>query len=44
VGKGEEYTGFMWEKRDRDYLEDPGVDRRKILRWIFSKWDVESME
>jgi len=21
-------------------LEDPGVDGRKILRWIFRKWDV----
>jgi hypothetical protein len=20
-------------------LEDPGVDRRIILRWIFRKWD-----
>jgi hypothetical protein len=23
-------------------LEDPGVDGRKILSWIFSKWDVEA--
>jgi hypothetical protein len=23
---------------ERDYLEDPGVDRRIILRWIFRKW------
>jgi hypothetical protein len=22
-------------------LEDPGVDERIILRWIFRKWDVE---
>jgi hypothetical protein len=21
-------------------LEDPGVDGRTILRWIFRKWDV----
>jgi len=21
-------------------LEDPGVDRRIILRWVFRKWDV----
>jgi hypothetical protein len=26
--------------RERDYLEDPGADRRIILRWIFRKWDV----
>jgi len=25
--------------RDRDHLEDPGVDVRIILRWIFRKWD-----
>jgi len=24
----------------KDHLEDPGVDGRLILRWIFSKWDV----
>jgi hypothetical protein len=26
--------------RERDHLEDPGVDERIILRWIFRKWDV----
>jgi len=25
--------------RERDHMEDPGVDGRKILRWIFRKWD-----
>jgi len=24
---------------ERDHLEDPGVDERIILRWIFWKWD-----
>jgi len=28
--------------RQRDNLEDPGVDGRKILRWIFRKWDVRA--
>jgi hypothetical protein len=26
--------------RERDHLEDSGVDDRLILRWIFRKWDV----
>jgi len=27
--------------RERRHLEDPGVDGRIILRWIFRKWNVE---
>ena len=23
----------------REHLEDPGVDGKTILRWIFRKWD-----
>jgi len=26
--------------RERDRLEEPGVDGSIILRWIFRKWDV----
>jgi hypothetical protein len=34
------YTG-LWRGnlRERDHLEDPGVGRRIILRWIFRKWN-----
>ena len=36
------YTGFWWGNlRERDHLENPGVDRRIILKRIFSKWDGE---
>jgi hypothetical protein len=34
-------TEFCWgDIEERDYLGDPGVDGRVILRWIFKKWDV----
>jgi len=40
-GRGEVYTGFWWGNiKERDHLEDPVVDGRIILRWIFRKWDV----
>jgi hypothetical protein len=37
----EVYTGFWWGKvTERDHLEDPGIDGRIILKWIFRKWNV----
>ena len=39
--RGEAYTRLWWGNvRERDHLGDPGVDGRKILRWIFKKWDA----
>ena len=36
MGSVEVYTEFWWENvRDRDHLEDTGVDGRIVLRWIF---------
>jgi len=30
------HTGFWWGKvREREQLEEPGTDRRIILKWIF---------
>jgi hypothetical protein len=35
------YTGFWWGNlRKGDHMNDPGINRRIILRWIFRKWDV----
>jgi hypothetical protein len=40
-GRREVYTGFWWGKlSERDYLKEPSVDGRIILRKIFRKWDV----
>jgi len=44
VGRtGEVYAGSWWgNPRERDYLEDTGIDWRIILRWIFRKMDVRA--
>jgi hypothetical protein len=35
------YTEVWWGKlRVKEQMDDPFVDGRIILRWIFKKWDV----
>ena len=39
-GKGDVHTGFWWGNvRGRDHLEDLCLDRKKILKRKFKKWD-----
>ena len=34
-----EYKILVGKPEAKDHLEDPGIDWRIILQWIFSKWD-----
>jgi hypothetical protein len=44
MGRREVYISFWWENlRERDYLEDPGVGGKIILRWVFRMWDEGGM-
>jgi len=41
MGGVEVYKGFGWGNfRERNHLEDPGLDVMIIFIWIFRKWDV----
>jgi hypothetical protein len=40
-GRGEVYTGLYWRNlREGDHFEDPGIDGRIILKWIFERLGV----
>jgi len=45
MGERKGHTGFGGGNlRERDHLEDPGVDGSIILRRIVCKWDVGGMD
>jgi hypothetical protein len=40
VERGGAYRAFvLGNLKERDHMEDQGVDERIILRWIFRNWD-----
>jgi hypothetical protein len=42
-GGGKAYKGFRWENlKKRDHLEEPGIDGKIIIRWVFRKWDMRA--
>jgi hypothetical protein len=47
MGSGEVNAGVLWGNLGKGYnLEDPGIDGRIILIWIFQKcyWDMECID
>jgi hypothetical protein len=45
MGNRRAYKGFWWGNlREIDQLEDPSIDGRIILRWIFRKLECGGMD
>jgi len=36
------YRVFVGKPEGKNHLEDPGIDGKIVLRWIFRKWDVRA--
>jgi len=33
------YRVLVGNRRERDTIEDQGIDGRVMLKWVFKKWD-----
>jgi hypothetical protein len=41
MGRVEMHVGFWWGNlREENLLDEPGLDGKIILKWIFENWDV----
>ena len=38
------YTDLVGKLREKDHFEDPGLDGRLMLTWVFRKWDGRGMD
>jgi hypothetical protein len=38
------YRDLVWKPEGKRPLEDPGIDGKIILRWIFRKWGMDSID
>jgi hypothetical protein len=41
-GRTVAYRVLVGKQGARDYLQDLGIERRIILKWVFKMWDIKA--